>query len=583
VGHDPLEVEEAEFLRLHRLRGPQIMWLLGAGASAAARMPTAQDLIWRFKRELYCSRERVPLAALEDLHSPAVQSLLHGYFDSLGGFPSAGAEDEYAAFFEATYPSEADRRHYLEPFIRGASPSFGHKVFAALMVIGRVTLIWTPNFDRCLEDAAAMMFGSTTGLTVADLDAPEVARQGVIEGRWPVLVKLHGDFRSRRLKNTSEELRRQDANLRATLVDTCHTHGLAVVGYSGRDASIMDALEDALNRSNPFPGGLFWFTRPGDEPLPRVQRLLDRAATAGVEAHFVVVPTFDELAGDLLVLGPDLPPDVVARLEDPRAARRRCPSPPVRLGGDYPVVRLNALPLGTPSSSRLIACNIGGIAEVRTAVEEAGADVIVARRHQGVLAFGDDKVLRRTFDAFAITEFGLFDLEDRRFGYDSAELGLCYDALMRALVRERPLLPAHPGRTRTLIVHRDTADDPLFDPLQKATCTITGTIPGTELPWAEGVVLRIERRMGRTWLCYEPIVWAAKTEDTALASLRSEFLRNRLVRRYNRQANDLLGAWQHVLTGGPPEASLRAFGEINGVDASFCIAGRGAHSWKERR
>jgi hypothetical protein len=68
-----------------------------------------------------------------DLSSPAIRSLLQNHIDSLGNLPKAGAADEYAALFEAVYPSEADRRTYLDSKIVGAKPSYGHIALATLM------------------------------------------------------------------------------------------------------------------------------------------------------------------------------------------------------------------------------------------------------------------------------------------------------------------------------------------------------------------------------------------------------------------------------------------------------------------
>lgn len=82
-------------------------------------------------------------------------------------------------------------------------------------------------------------------------------------------IKLHGDFRSRRLKNTADELREQDARLRELLVSASGRSGLIVVGYSGRDDSIMDALEAALDQPAPFPSGLFWLSRWESPPLSK--------------------------------------------------------------------------------------------------------------------------------------------------------------------------------------------------------------------------------------------------------------------------------------------------------------------------
>jgi NAD-dependent SIR2 family protein deacetylase len=41
-----------DFARRFSLRAPNLMWLLGAGASASAGVPTASDMIWDFKQQL---------------------------------------------------------------------------------------------------------------------------------------------------------------------------------------------------------------------------------------------------------------------------------------------------------------------------------------------------------------------------------------------------------------------------------------------------------------------------------------------------------------------------------------------------
>ena len=41
------------FLHLFQLRSKQIMWFLGAGASRAAGIKTAGDMIWDFKQRAY--------------------------------------------------------------------------------------------------------------------------------------------------------------------------------------------------------------------------------------------------------------------------------------------------------------------------------------------------------------------------------------------------------------------------------------------------------------------------------------------------------------------------------------------------
>src|SRR5437870_9108095 len=103
-----------DFARRFSMRAGNLMWLLGAGASASAGIPTAGDMIWDFKQRLFISQRRVSPKAVADLSSPAVRAQLQAHIDSCGSLPPSGAPDEYAALFEAVYPSEADRRAFLE-------------------------------------------------------------------------------------------------------------------------------------------------------------------------------------------------------------------------------------------------------------------------------------------------------------------------------------------------------------------------------------------------------------------------------------------------------------------------------------
>lgn len=139
-------MDVARFMRLFQMRATQVMWLLGAGASRTAGVKTAWDVIWDLKHKLYCSQKKLALSAITDLSDTVVQRKIQEHFDSLGSFPSAGAEDEYSAYFEAAYPSARDRRQYLDGIIEEANPSFGHRALALLM---RENLIRSIAVRRC--------------------------------------------------------------------------------------------------------------------------------------------------------------------------------------------------------------------------------------------------------------------------------------------------------------------------------------------------------------------------------------------------------------------------------------------------
>ena len=223
----------SEFLRLYAMRAPNLMWLLGAGSSVTSGIAGAGEMIWDFKRTLYCTEQKVSLRACPDLSDPLLQQKLQYYFDSTGKYPTKGADSEYADYFTAVYPDEADRRRYIDRAVSRATPSYGHIALAVLMALGKVRLVWTTNFDRNIEDSAAKVFETTAKLTVATLDAARLAEEGIREQRWPLLAKIHGDFQSRRLKKHDRRTVDAGSASRAAFVDACKQFGLVVAGYSG--------------------------------------------------------------------------------------------------------------------------------------------------------------------------------------------------------------------------------------------------------------------------------------------------------------------------------------------------------------
>lgn len=564
----------SDFLRVFQLRSPQLMWFLGAGASAAARVPTAGHLILDFKRTLYCTENRVSVRAYPNAADPAFVARLRAYFTPQRGFPAENSEDEYAFFFEHTYPSEQDRRRYLHDLTAGAVPSYGHMALAALSKLDLVRVLWTTNFDRAPEDALAKVFGTTSRIAVATLDHPELADQALTEGRYPLIGKLHGDFQSRRLKNTGNELQTQNAAMRRAFVGACRTRGLAVVGYSGRDASVLEAMEEAVDSGQGFPSGLFWFHRPGSPPYPRAVRLIDQASAAGVDAHLVEVDNFDELMGDIFLLVKDVPAELSEFVD--RAPRRliyaNVPGPGP--SGATPVIRLNALPVTAfPTTCRRLVCNVGGAKETFEAANSVGADIIVGRRQVGILAFGSDEQVRKAFERYGITEFDLHRIEPHRLNYDdSVELGMLNDAIAKAIMRERPVKGVPGRRGWKIYVDDQRLSDPALSTLKAAVGTVGGTVPGTGLKWADAVRVKLERRLDRMWLLFEPAVWFADTNEEGVVAVAKEFVRERLASRYNAAVNKVFDGWSSLIAGGSPEAELRTYGVGAGVDAVFRVS-----------
>lgn len=559
-----------EFLRLYPIRSSNLAWFLGAGASASAKLPTANDLIWRFKKTLYCTSTKVDPRSCDDLGNDVVRARLQSYFDSAGRYPASDSPEEYASYFELTYPDPEDRRHFIETMLHGAKPAFGHHVLAALMVAKKVRLVWTTNFDRLVEDASASAFGSTSALTVSTIDSSSVALRALNQESWPLLGKLHGDFQSVALKNTTEELRTQDGALRAALVESCKRFGLVVAGYSGRDSSIMTALEDALSYSNPYPSGLFWISKAGSSVHARVQELVERARVVGVKAHHIETETFDELMGDIAHQFAEIPADTLAPLEKMRSRLSAVPLPASGVG--WPVIRMNAVPvLDWPRECRKFDARIGGAKEVRDLLQAESAKIVAARSKLGVLAFGSDDEVRRVFATHRPESFGLHSIEVGRLWRETHELNLLRNALAQGLIEDAPLV-MHGGRGfNEFRVDETQLASPRLAALRGVLQTLAGTIPRTSVRWAEAVVVRLEFRLGRLWMILDPVVWFGRTQSPDERYVCSDFVRERQARRYNRVADSVLDAWVKVLLPESGDSEIRAFTDKPGIEARFVL------------
>ena len=554
-----------DFVRRLLSQRRNLHWLVGAGVSLSAGVPTAWDMIYDFKRTLYAQAKRVEVTDL-DASDPDVQLRLDAFFATQPGYPQPGEPAEYAALFEKVHPDPEGRQRKIAQLLDDADPrpNLGHVILAVMWQLQILHVVWTTNFDDVLEQAAALVSGAPRWLRRVDRSEPALVKAVFEDQTKPVLVKMHGDFQSERLDNTRDELE-SDSRLRSGLREAMRTKGLVVVGYSGRDSSVMRALHDALSADAPFAAGLYWVAKTGDRLLGEVHELLDAARSKGVQAPLVDCSSFEELMSNVRYLLP--------ATEDHKVLFNRF-QPPTRWspfdiparGGRWPRLRLNAVAVAEyPKTARLVRCDeVANTREARELIEAADVAAVAARRRDGIAAFGSDNDLLAAFDD-----------RDPKLDYTeidvalSGDVGLLYDAIVAALIRERPLLRR--GR-RTLIIDPERAKDAVFDPLRAADLsTLFGRISGTKGRWAECIEVRLEQRHGTLWLVYAPGVWSDRGDDKADNDRRREWTRERQVRRYNRQYTALLKGWADVLCAADKEARLSAFGLERGADATFVL------------
>lgn len=556
----PSQLSESEFARLVALRRAQVAWFLGAGASASAGVPTAGHMIANFKASLFASAHKLSRNDI-DAEDPIWTSRINRFFDGANGFPNYGDPREYEAAFTQMYPSAVDRRRYIANAVELGSPSYGQQILGALLATGHIPVVFTTNFDSLIEQSTSrandvLELSQRRPLRVSALTNSDIGRRCLEQSDWPLLVKLHGDYQSDSIKNTESELQSQDENLGLVLTESMRRFGLVVAGYSGRDDSIMDALEHALASPTPFPNGLFWVRRTSTKLLPRVVTFLASAERAGVETRVVVSETFDELLGEL-ARHRDFPAALGAKLEELRPAPQvEDVQPPDREYARFPILRFNALPV-TGLPSRIITARISvENKELRRDLREARANVDAVSNGREVFALGSDADLRRVIDKHQ--EGIAFGIRVADPEADTVVQGLLFRSLVRALARDRPVLPQFRDRGHELLLSdpRLVRNEDLrgkikvsLEPFRSVYgADLFGTLPKYDgRRYAEGIRLKLEWRLGRWWLLFEPFTWVEPHPERLRPDPVSPWIRDRWFKRRNKDWADMVSVWAAML------------------------------------
>jgi hypothetical protein len=577
-----------DFARSYAVSGAQIGWLLGAGSSASGGVPTAGQLLDEFKAVLYASENNLDRREVR-IGDPLVGERVRRFFDNAHGLPPIGSPEEYAVAFERTYPDPVVRRQWLDRWIAEGRPSYGHRVVAALMASGLIRWVASTNFDDLIERGYEQLRAreeSLAAMTIAAIDTADRASRALRENDWPLLIKLHGDIKSERLKNTGQELREQDNILRHVLLDAFRSYGIAVIGYSGRDESVMATLRAALAETNPFPNGLFWLTSDPSAVFPAVTELLRDARAAGVDARFVDSANFDETFG------------VIARhatlskqLSDYVSEGQ--PSPRVRgvvldttEGGRFPVLRLNALPvIELPKTAIHIRCKQQIDEWPAKLIKELGIPGFGVRSGRDFYGFGLTNIWEQALARYQPETVEEIEIVIDPEAQDLVLVGLLNEAVLRALCWDRPYRPIFTRRGHRLVVSPDETEEStaLFAPLVAAydNASLTGSYEGRT--WREGAAIRLDWRLGQVWLLFDPWTFVdrpprvegeepLKRSSPSAPDGAAAWVKERWVSRRNKVWASALGAWAELLV--PEETATFFAPQIENsrlVAASFTI------------
>lgn len=261
--------------------------LLGAGASISSGIPSAWQCIWEWKRKIFLTNNPGLEKQFSELTLLSVQRGIQEWLDKRGEYPAIDSQEEYSFYIEKCFPVGQHRRQFFADMIRNAKPHKGYQFLCLLAEAGIVTSCWTTNFDGLVAKASVNY--DITSIEIGMDNQHRVFRQPR-RGEL-ICVSLHGDYRYDELKNTGSELQVQEDALQQALINELREATLVVVGYSGRDVSLMSALNEAYSR--PGAGALYWCGY-GDQITSSVKELLITARTASRTAYFVPTHGFDD-------------------------------------------------------------------------------------------------------------------------------------------------------------------------------------------------------------------------------------------------------------------------------------------------
>lgn len=261
--------------------------LLGAGASIESGVQSATDCIWDWKREIYLSQNPELIGYYKNVKVDSVRQVIQRWLDQQNIYPDNNSLEEYSYYAEKACPIAEDRRKYFQSLTQGINPSIGYHLICLLAEIGWIRSVWTTNFDGIM-----LKMAHHYDITPIEITLETEKRIYRTDTQKELLcIALHGDYKYGELKNTSEELDSQSDIFVKALTEEVGKRNLIVIGYSGRDASLISALKAAY--SQPGAGRLYWCGY-GPNCLPEVKELIDSINTVGRLAYYISTDGFDK-------------------------------------------------------------------------------------------------------------------------------------------------------------------------------------------------------------------------------------------------------------------------------------------------
>ena len=273
-------------------------FLLGAGASVSSNIPSGGQMVWDFKRTLYCTANKIRTSLYGDLSKENVQKEIQSYFDGKDGYPKLWSTEEYSFYFEKCYPSRSDREYYIRDKVRDIKPSLGYLCMGEMIINGKIDLVATTNFDNLVQ---AGVHSINPGFSIKTISSAVSNSVGfALNEGFPNIIKLHGDYLFDKLKNTTSELQNLEDEIADIWKSSIKENGLIVIGYAGNDNSVMSVLEDLIKEGD-IKKGVYWCKTKDSKLSEWAKKFMENACNDNEQSAVVEIEDFDDLMYSIYV------------------------------------------------------------------------------------------------------------------------------------------------------------------------------------------------------------------------------------------------------------------------------------------
>ncbi len=495
---------------------------LGAGASIQSGIPSAGDMIWDFKKILYCSVNNISEEYYKDLQSEETRESLQSFFDGLIGYPKRGNSNEYSFYFEKCYPTIESRRNYIVNKTSGKKPSIGYLCTGALINQNVINTVITTNFDPLVEFGIKSINPLVQVASISSSITPQLS----IANNMPQIVKMHGDYLYDRIQNTNEELREIEKHIAQHAFALLSQKQLLIMGYSGNDESIICWLKEGMKKADFVSKGVYWCTLKGYKVSEKVQELLNDFENNGKEVAIVEISNFDDFMFKLYNSKCEKEETIDSISKSFSSVTPFSFSSALRKA---PFVKFNAFISkkdGIPQKIKCAKTSLDGYASLRTII---GDLPIIAALKKGVLYFAcddyyDDVLKQCLLEDIHTTNFNKVLLNR----HNSIELSLLYDLLLNVLSNISGLRRV--GKRKIINVNTEKY------------------MSDSRYKFYEALLLDLQCSDDNVYLIITPTVEIEKSNGEKISKEERQVLANTIIsQRYNNKFGELLLEWQKLI------------------------------------